>query len=49
VVDGICVVRYDNERGKGDHRHIGGGEMPYRFADLAGLLVDFRRDVEDWK
>ena len=19
--DGTCVVRYDNERGKGDHRH----------------------------
>lgn len=49
VVDGVCVVRYDNERGKGDHRHIDGGETPYRFADLAGLLADFRRDVEDWK
>ena len=22
VVGGVCVVRYDNERGKGDHRHI---------------------------
>lgn len=24
VVNGECVLRYDNERGKGDHRHIGG-------------------------
>lgn len=23
VVNGECVLRYDNERGKGDHRHIG--------------------------
>lgn len=49
VVGGVCVVRYDNERGKGDHRHIGGNEMPYRFVDLARLLADFRRDVEGWK
>jgi len=49
VVNGVGVARYDNERGKGDHRHIGGGEMPYRFVDLAALLADFRRDVEDWK
>lgn len=43
------MVRYDNERGKGDHRHIGDDETPYRFTDLAALLADFRRDVEDWK
>jgi hypothetical protein len=23
VVNGVCVLRYDNERGKGDHRHMG--------------------------
>jgi hypothetical protein len=28
----VCVLRYDNERGKGDHKHIGEGEVPYRFA-----------------
>jgi len=27
VVDGACVVRYDNEAGKGDHRHVGGREL----------------------
>ena len=23
VLDGECVLRYDNEAGKGDHRHVG--------------------------
>ena len=46
VVNGDCIVRYDNERGKGDHRHIGEDELPYRFVDLDRLLVDFRNDVE---
>jgi len=31
VVDGKRVVGYDNERGKGDLRHIRGVESPYRF------------------
>ena len=31
VVGGECVVRYDNERGKGDHRHVGTVTTPYRF------------------
>ena len=26
VVCGACVLRYDNEAGKGDHRHFGGKE-----------------------
>ena len=26
VVRGKCVLRYDNEAGKGDHRHFGGKE-----------------------
>ncbi len=29
VVDGVCVLRYDNETGKGDHRHIGDDEEAY--------------------
>lgn len=28
---GGCLVRYDNERGKGDHKHISGTEYPYIF------------------
>ena len=49
VKHGQCVVRYDNERGKGDHRHIDGLESDYRFVSLAQLLADFRNDVENRK
>lgn len=45
VVDGVRVVGYDNERGKGDHRHIGGREVVYRFVDVPTLLKDFLKDV----
>jgi hypothetical protein len=44
--DGSNVVRYDNETGKGDHRHIGETELAYSFKSLAQLLLDFRADVE---
>jgi hypothetical protein len=49
VVDGVCVVRYDNERGKGDHRHVGDREEAYAFTTLQQLIADFRNDVEEWK
>lgn len=39
-------VGYDNERGKGDHRHYGSREESYRFVSIEQLLADFRRDVE---
>ena len=45
---GLCRVRYDNERGKGDHRHLGATEAPYAFTTLARLLTDFQHDVERW-
>jgi hypothetical protein len=41
-------VGYDNERGKGDHRHIEGREETYVFSTVDQLLDDFRRDVEGW-
>lgn len=47
--DGNCRVRYDNERGKGDHKHVNGVEQPYRFVSLSRLLDDFQRDVETWR
>ena len=28
LVDGECVLRFDNETGKGDHRHFGDKEVP---------------------
>ena len=41
-------VRYDNERGKGDHRHVAGRELDYVFVSVDQLLDDFERDVQDW-
>lgn len=46
---GECFVRYDNERGKGDHRHVGEIESAYEFTSLDKLLVDFERDVSFWR
>jgi len=45
VVNGVCRVRYDNERGKDDHRHLDGEESRYIFRGLERLLADFWRDV----
>jgi Family of unknown function (DUF6516) len=46
VVDGVCVLRYDNESGKGDHRHLGEVEMAYIFTTIDHLIDDFWQDVE---
>jgi len=43
---GQCLVRYDNETGKGDHAHYGDEERPYRFVSLDKLIADFHRDVQ---
>jgi len=43
---GERVVGHDNERGEGDHRHIGAAEKLYKFIDVPTLLADFMRDVE---
>jgi hypothetical protein len=48
VVRRECVLRYDNEAGKGDHRHLGAVETPYIFTTPEQLLSDFWRDVETW-
>ena len=45
VAHGACVLRYDNEAGKGDHRHTLGTEARYRFATLEKLFADFERDI----
>jgi hypothetical protein len=39
-------ARYDNEKGKGEHRHIGENEEPYNFKDVESLRADFFKDVE---
>lgn len=41
-------IRYDNERGKGDHRHFGEQEEDYAFTSIEKLLADFQSDVERW-
>jgi hypothetical protein len=46
IRDGRRLVGYDNERGKGDHRHLGEMQLPYRFVDRPSLLQDFWKDVE---
>ena len=43
---GQRVVGYDNERGKGDHKHLTEQEVPYKFVDIETLIADFLRDVE---
>ena len=39
------VVGYDNESGKGDHRHIGARESSYDFVSVDGLIEDFLAEV----
>ena len=48
VVNEVCVLRYDNEAGKGDHIHTGDQERPYRFVDPDRLVADFFADVRKW-
>ncbi len=49
VSGGICVVRYDNEAGKGGHKHPGEVKSDYTFRDLVQLQRDFWDDVEQWR
>jgi len=49
VVKGCCVLRYDNEQGKGDHKHMKDDEIPYLFTTPQALLDDFWTDVEKWR
>lgn len=43
---GERIIGYDNEKGKGDHRHYRSREEPYRFSSLEQLIRDFEKDVE---
>jgi len=43
--DGRRILGYDNERGKGDHRHRRGREEHYRFTTVEQLVSDFLADV----
>lgn len=48
VVDGVCVIRYDNEAGKGDHRHYNKREAAYAFRTPERVIEDFQRDIARW-
>ena len=48
VVHGKCVLRYDNEAGKGDHKHTGQVESDYKFTTPEQLHADFWSDVDKW-
>lgn len=46
VVSEVCVMRYDNERGKGDHKHIGNREYPITFTTIENLIASFYADID---
>ncbi len=48
VVRGKCILRYDNEIGKGDHRHFDGKESVYVLTTPEQLVADFQNDIERW-
>ena len=46
---GERLVGFDNEGGKGDHKHVAGIETGYEFAGINRLLRDFAAEVNRWK
>lgn len=47
--DGQRLVGYHNERGKGDHKHLGALELRYRFESVDKMIADFLLHVERMK
>lgn len=43
---GQCLVRYDNESGKGNHRHYEDREEDYDWKSIEQLIKDFQTDIE---
>ncbi len=46
---GKRLIGYDNERGKGDHRHYEDVEEAYDFRGIEQLRADFEADVQRWR
>lgn len=46
VVNGDCVLRYDNEVGKGNHLHINEQEIVYNFVSTEQLIDDFFAQIK---
>lgn len=49
VVRGECVLRYDNESGKGDHRHYKGRESSFAFESPEKLVAAFQRGIARYR
>jgi hypothetical protein len=49
VVDEVCVLRFDNEAGKGDHKHLGDRQVRYEFSSVDQLLNDFWNEIGKWR
>ncbi len=49
IVDGERVIGYDNAEGRGDHRHHGEKDLPYKFQDIEKLWNDFNSDVRRFR
>lgn len=48
IENGVRVLGFDNERGKGDHLHRGSLESAYRFVTVDQLIDDFFSEVKTW-
>ena len=44
--DGQRIVGYDNERDKGDHKHLGSLEFRHKFESVDKMIADFLHDVQ---
>jgi len=40
------ILSYDNESGKGNHKHIKDQEESYLFKDVETLVADFLEEIE---
>lgn len=47
LADGTTLIRYDNEVGKGDHKHIRSIEQAYKFTTIKRLFQDFNNDINN--
>ncbi|WP_370570034.1 DUF6516 family protein [Serratia sp. OS31] len=45
MVEDKCVLRYDIEAGKGDHKHLDTVEISISFIDINQLVDDFIAEV----
>ena len=43
------MLRFDIKAGKGDHKHVSGKEVKYRFVGVDKRVADFFEDVKRWR